>query len=1152
MRKVLFLIGLAAALGAGAADKVYWASTKSVVYANGDEAALLGEGYEPLKADYYVDRVMLFDIEVVEAPPTGQAGSRLYVTPVWADGRAFGSYVETRDLPVKVGEKRELSVGIHVYGDPYADIRVVSMWPTSAKNAGGKWKLSNFRILDGDVHPDLGKYMNHGYLEWDGKGKTDEHAYTGEYLGGRKTYARMGSVPFTPRFWGNKFYESDPLMVICVNKGKKQTITLEEDATANETTDDDGLDEMMASDDKTADEQKADLTIEVKKADPMRWLYLMHSLVGGKKGFKMKIRLTDDNGKTAEIPIRFGIDTKDWLDVKDRENAHNEVVYAVGMPRGGCQGYDETGRARAATAIASRFAIPKELAGIRKIEFVSGSGKDQGLMMIHDLLLTNRGYTMNTTDPVVIAKGKVWHETAWPVQPGIKQGSPMDRSPKERHTIDELGRLVNDGRGFFVCEKDPTRTPVRFCSGPVLEPPDTAPDIEARHAYIENFVETCYRAGYRVLDWYGDATWGYLIEKAGLDFDEKCEDILFYAEKCMEDRGMYLTWNVGPGFYEGPPWNPEYHCEKRKMAGAWIWQTDENGQEARENMKAGYRRLFTKVNPYTKRRLVDSPVLAGIVCTGENIFFKSNKWHKPYIRKLLEKKYGEIDAIKEAWNGKKNEYGKKKLGFDEMWEKFDDIEIEGKWMEEDSPRGRDLVEIVMAVHRDTIDFHRNFLRELGYKGPINDCHIVHDYMRLLGRYKSEYTSYNSYHSHPLPDKEPYRNHKIWQDSSIAQSLNYYRGFCSGRLWHKPSCVTEGDMPFFCVYRYEQPFMQDAYLALGGFCIEKCFSLGGIADYVEGKDHGRLALGNFDGLHDSVKWASAYLGYYIFAERCVKTSELAFRVDVTEKEIFDNKLFLKGAGPQTQLALLGRFSMNIVRNGEKLLPPDEKEVPMPRIGGSTFYGDDSNGDTKFVSMKDDLSTKFEVQPIVEKLKKEGLLPADNRTDVSKQVWESSTGELYFDAFHNFGTIDTPRLQLFTGFKGNTWALKNLKVTKWGERGVLGFVARDGKPLEESSDIMLVYSTDAMNRGMIFTEPSMGYCVSMGRGLPLTKVGSFACEIRNKNASKLAMRAIRPDGNEMAYDMSKYVRADGDRLIVEMDTSDFDEITPFFHLSDKYAK
>ena len=1203
MKKLLVLaMGAGCALGVRAEEKVYRTAEPAAFTLKAGEAAEVSFSETPKSAPNGL--VMIFEIRQAEAckVDAGRPGD-ICLSEIFADGRRNDHCMWPRLNPAQVpadGSWKECTSGI-------SGSAPKMRFAAPPARFGGAWEVRNMRVVQSMIRPKLDRLFNRGYLEWAG---ADHEKFNGEWFAGSwNDNWRISRIPYRPRTWGDKRYASDPISFICVNAGKPGALQLS-DAVETKETEDDGLGDMLA-DDGGGPDAETGVEVEIPKGDPMRYMYLMHSLVGGTPKFRMDVKFTDRKGKSKSVALKWGEDVRDWLDLETKRNCFNEHVYSVcSRDYNGDAGMLDCDAAAASTTV---IAVPPELGPIASVTFVPKSDQDAGIFMVHDFFLTNARYDVNRRPVDFVKVGEMWRPTAFPrAKRGIKAGSPMDRSPKKRQTVAELGRIVSNGKGDFVFEKDPEKKPIRWLStggaapidwydggqdfarrekvrshnltregrkNPWPEHPLVRPDWaidpaqalepkspkrgkanrEYMHQQIEAAIERDYRAGYRVKDCYGDATCHYICEHGGLDFDEEVMDVIFWSVKCMEDRGMYLTWNIGMNVcYPGPPWNPD---QWPKEAYVSPWGDGELNKTNMERCKQATRQLLCQPNPYTGRKLIESDTLVTLLLWNESLFFKGGKANHGEIKAELRKKYGDgeegVEKIRKAWNGEKGCWAKLHQGWDDKWESIDKIEI-ADWLGEKSQRGADLLEICRRVGEYRINYWRDFLRSLGFKGPITDTNMVHDFLRMQPRnVENSYVSCNTYHSHPLPSKEPYKVMHIWQDSSIRQTCWFYRGLAQGRIQGKPIVITEGDFPWMNKFRYEQAFVMNALCGMNGFSWMKSFSGGGCAEFYYEDELGTPgragALGNFDGRDDPVKWASEYVGWWMQTGGCVTPSDVRFRIDVPMEEVEREHLWNTGLGEESLLAFIGRVSVNFIPKGGKPAPADKsaKEIAIPRTGrGSSFAMGGAGGmggaieDVRFANVVLNDDGSLNVNGIVKTLKDRGWIAKENRTNPATGEFESSTGELYLNVPKLLATVNAPRMRaLFTA--GRLQDIPGFRITEFRPYGLAALIALDGRRIEESGEMMLVFATDAMNSGMIFDSTGWDSAVCLGRSPVLTRAGTLACEIDNANAGKFTMTALYPDGSELE-DLTKLVTQKGGKLAIRLETAKLAEVSPFYYL------
>ena len=711
-----------------------------------------------------------------------------------------------------------------------------------------------------------------------------------------------------------------------------------------------------------------------------------------------------------------------------------------------------------------------------------------------------------------------WIPVAYPDKLGILKGSALDRSdPGGPAPTGAYGRLVNDGEGHVVAEKYPGK-PIRMLTtglgeiGTYLADAREMPFLvkeyagaNGGHLYAENHVcgwstnlhdlleaavENCYRAGYRNIDFYGDGTTQRLTQNCGLDWESdpeavKALDALQWSIKCIKDRGMTITWNIGGSFYKGKAWNPET-CDKRAF---YLKERIYWDEEARRHWTDSVRKMFTAVNPYTNLALVDDPVLVAVDCWNEQVFDFAYEVTRAWTREELKRRHGTIEALKKAW----------KLD-GESWKDFSEIPLSNEMLGKKDERGAELCAIALERERDLFGFYRAELKKIGFKGLVTNTNMNKSFRHMLVRSDATYVSQNAYHAHPMGH---------WNESagSIVGECNLVRSFLATKAWRLPFFISEGDICWWNSHRYEQAFALNAYGALNGMSAIKTFAGGGVAEpKFAYRARGPRRLDSWSGRRDPIKWATEFLNYYIFAQGAVEESPLKLRVDLNEGEIVASRVLDKAvATAQTLPSLFCSVSAAVI--GDNPPPPRERELAVPRDGAS----DVTYTSEKFMSVIDSKSGGFDFGKYLKLCREKGWVNAGNRTNPAKKIWESCTGQLYLDAAKEFGAINTPTVQGVFAKAGTVYdRLAEVDVREMTTDGALCVVSVDGKPIAESRRMVVVYATDAQNSGMTFRGPDMGGILTWGGPPVVLKTGRIHLSIKNVMAGGFKCWALLPDG------------------------------------------
>ena len=855
-------------------------------------------------------------------------------------------------------------------------------------------------------------------------------------------------------------------------------------------------------------------SLKLPGVDPMRHLVVEHELVSGDDTSRVAITLVGVNGNRQTVEMRFGCDLRDWLDLAKKPNCGTVNIYRS-CKEGEDRVLTKTDPTLLAAVSGSVFDVDSGLGPVARVDVeVLGAGT----FRLRRLALRNVPVEYPDRPVFKLEQLGNWIPVAYPEKLGILKGSALDRSdPGGPAPTGAYGRIVKDGEGHVVAEKRPGK-PIRMLTtglgeiGTYLADAREMPFLvkeyagaNGGHLYAENHVcgwstdlhdlleaavENCYRAGYRNIDFYGDGTTQRLTQNCGLDWESdpeamKALDALQWSIKCIKDRGMTITWNIGGSFYKGKAWNPET-WDKRAF---YLKERIYWDEEARRHWTDSVRKMFTAVNPYTNLALVDDPVLVAVDCWNEQVFDFAYEVTRAWTREELKRRHGTIEALKKAW----------KLD-GESWKDFSEIPLSNEMLGKKDERGAELCAIALERERDLFGFYRAELKKIGFKGLVTNTNMNKSFRHMLVRSDATYVSQNAYHAHPMGH---------WNESagSIVGECNLVRSFLATKAWRLPFFISEGDICWWNSHRYEQAFALNAYGALNGMSAIKTFAGGGVAEpKFTYRARGPRRLDSWSGRRDPIKWATEFLNYYIFAQGAVEESPLKLRVDLNEGEIVASRVLDKAvATAQTLPSLFCSVSAAVI--GDKPPPPRERELAVPRDGAS----DVTYTSEKFMSVIDSKSGGFDFGKYLKLCREKGWVDAGNRTNPAKKIWESCTGQLYLDAAKEFGAINTPTVHGVFAKAGTVYdRLAEVDVQEMTTDGALCVVSVDGKPIAESRRMVVVYATDAQNSGMTFRGPDMGGILTWGGPPVVLKTGRIHLSIKNVMAGGFKCWALLPDG------------------------------------------
>lgn len=802
-----------------------------------------------------------------------------------------------------------------------------------------------------------------------------------------------------------------------------------------------------------------------------KYLYLLHCSAWGQPNETNAgtILLEGTNGKTAEIPVVYGRDLAEWWGGK---GAGNAVV-----------GTRITANAGMGAAYVSRFDIPAEIGRIAKVTFRKQPDANAMWMLIGATISDVR-YQYPQMKKLVMKENGIWKPLPQDIFPVPKAGTALDFSvfyPK--HEAGEFGRVVIGKNGHFEFEKRPGK-PVRFISacmgrdfGPYF---GTKIELDDKKM-IERYADQIQRAGYNLIRFWASGLKDNGIEKGegwshnkAYQFSPGIVDRMDYFVYCLKKRGVYVMISIQIATF------PYDHCYPY---GKTDWDLYLN-PVSMDSWYKSTEKVLTHRNPYTGMRWIDDPQIAMIDCNNEQefCFMRGTDKYAPLFRKFLKAKYKDFSMLKKAW-GKDAE----KLNG------FEDIKT---FHLNAGPSFRDRAEFATEQEKGLYEREHAFLRKLGFKGAVTSFTLGRS-MRYAGVRKNfDFVSMNGYHTHPIGG-DVMRFGSVPQVSSVGVAANIIRSFNGTRLYGKPFVVSEHGHTFWNRYRYEQGFIMGGYAALNGYDALTAF-------FMPVTTHQSFPMTTFEIRHDPISRAAELITNLLFRRGDVKTSSLVSRIKLNADDPLGTNANEAVNASQLQMALLGQCFVDMTDK-----PFAKNELIMARTGSSAMAV--RRADANIVDTKD---RTFDLDTIVKMLKKRGLLLPNNRTNMDKQIYESSTGELYMDSSRNFMTVNTARFQGLCGEAGSKASLPNFELKKMNRRGCVAVASIDGdKPLNESKRMLLFLMTNALNTGMTFENDDQLKRIKNGTTPLLLETGTFTIAVKNRNTDKMKLYALALDGTRI---------------------------------------
>ena len=709
----------------------------------------------------------------------------------------------------------------------------------------------------------------------------------------------------------------------------------------------------------------------------------------------------------------------------------------------------------------------------------------------------------------------------------VAPGSALDMSrfieaPAGRH-----GRVVLSESGRLGFEKRPDQRVVFFgCS---IAPHQVLGAWGRSKEAMRAWAEAVRRQGYNLvrphfLDHYLTGA-----SRTDLEFDPEALDRFDYLVACLKENGIYLyldamtSWR---GYKAGPGWSAQASAARFKSRIFF-------DESVREHWKTGVRKLLHHLNPYTKTRLAEDPVVAVVLFFNEqnlNFYQAIDEGFTTPWRAWLRKKYGTTEGFRAGWT---NAAGKCLVADGVTLENVPIFEPRHVWQTD--PRGRDVGIFVYDLHAELLEWFGRTVRELGYGGLVTH----YDWLNHLGiqalRNRVPVISMHNYHAHPSDFVT--KGSKISQESAVANANRLFCTMATTRYGNRPLLVTEYGQVFWNRYRYEEGLLVGAYAAF--------------QDWDGLMAHASPVVPRLDSAihpfwvgHDPVGRASQVVAGFAQMRRDVTPSPHYLEIPLEREHIFEAVQHAKAlSADQAKLALL---------TGVALAYPEEPSPTGLRKRTSDLrlpvFGTSETRVKEFFSeVVEATGGDQSLGGAVKALKRAGLLSQTNRTDPAQGLFEADTGQLLLSTANRQLRVVTPRLEgvcLDPDVAPGRVTLGQLTVEASSIPAAVTAIAVDDRPLAESRRILLVYATDALNAGMGFTSATREVLVSLGKPPVLLRAGRLQVTLHTRHAAVLKVWALGCDGRrcEVVEAVAK-----GETLALALDTARLKTATPFFELA-----
>ena len=182
--------------------------------------------------------------------------------------------------------------------------------------------------------------------------------------------------------------------------------------------------------------------------------------------------------------------------------------------------------------------------------------------------------------------------------------------------------------------------------------------------------------------------------------------------------------------------------------------------------------------------------------------------------------------------------------------------------------------------------------------------------------------------------------------------------------------------------------------------------------------------------------------------------------------------------------------------------------------------------------------------VANLRRAGVLPAGNRTDVDSGLFESETGEIRTDVRNQTLTVDAPKFQAAVVKKGDPVMLSALSVRSASTPCTIAAISLENeKPVVDSGRLLVVIGTMFTAENAVFSTENFDAELDVGDMQQLMRAGRFDFSLKSSRKSTPRVYALNLNGSR-ERELPVALR-DG-ALHFAWDTSTLEYGTPYFEV------
>lgn len=717
----------------------------------------------------------------------------------------------------------------------------------------------------------------------------------------------------------------------------------------------------------------------------------------------------------------------------------------------------------------------------------------------------------------------------------VKAGSALDLSGLvDRSPAGTWGRVTVDAAGRLVFEKRPERE-LRFFSIQLL-PGSTIGMQYMSHAEVEALVETIVRQGYNMVRIHGPGRFlvgpgrGAALKNQDtfplpetadeIEFDPMAQDRLDYFIYLLKKNGIYINLD-GLVSFVGFSSEVGLSIAARHSNSAKVQMFVNPAR--RRNWTAGVSKILTHRNPYTGTALKDDPVLALLQYYNEQDIRLDLRDYsdafQPLWSEFLQRKYRSYSSLYAAWQGR---CGDVALPPDGSFSQVPGISF--KVARTNTPAGIDMTRFQAERELEMTRFYQREMARIGYRGLTTQWDMATRLVHLPARAEMPVITMHGYHAHPSGYGGS-RGITLNQKSPLAEGGSAVKRQSTARWLDRPYLITEFGFVFWNRYRHEQGLVYGACASLQNW--------NGIACHCNQAVLYGDALVSFQVGHDPVGRASELVTAFCYLRGDVRPSPHTVEIPISEEFAFGGRAM--GAIPDelSRMWIWSRIGLTFAGRYRAPVNADLRITP----DGTAQTG----GSDMFEEIRATRGTAG-LERYCARLKRDGILPGNNRSNPARGLYESDTGEIFMNVKTAELSLQTVRLEGAVLKSDHPVTLDALTVERCTVPVAVTVVSLDRRSIRNADRLLAVIATDARNSNMRFSDKEETTLESIGTLPVLVKTGRFRLAIARPDQAEFHAYALKLNG-ERASELP--VSRRNGRLILEIDSGALPEEPALFY-------